>query len=381
MKYMGSKKAMLLNGLGETISEEISKSTRFVDLFSGSGAVSWHVSSRWQVPVLACDLQHYAVSLAAGVLTRTSPIQSTKTFDRWIKKAEDKVLSCPHYKDILGNHMLLLEDANISCIAEGARGIAAREGNNSIMRSYGGYYFSPMQCLWLDALRQALPYRTQDRALALAALICTASRLAASPGHTAQPLKANETAGVYLRRAWKRDLLSVLKYNLIEVGRKSALKRGAAFQGDALEVARTLQDGDLVFIDPPYSAVQYSRFYHVLETISSGMNFVPEGSGRYPPVSGRPVSAYSLKTKSRTAIVDLFRSLSSVGANAIVTFPEELASNGLSGRDVEEAADAYFVIKKRSVSTSFSTLGGTRANRQARKVGGELILALQAKGR
>lgn len=56
MKYMGSKRAMLENGLGELLGQEIQTANRFVDLFTGSAAVAAHVGCRFHLPVLAFDL-------------------------------------------------------------------------------------------------------------------------------------------------------------------------------------------------------------------------------------------------------------------------------------------------------------------------------------
>ena len=41
MKYMGSKRTMLLNGLGTLLKAEMPKHDRVVDLFCGAGSVSW----------------------------------------------------------------------------------------------------------------------------------------------------------------------------------------------------------------------------------------------------------------------------------------------------------------------------------------------------
>lgn len=68
MKYMGSKRAMLRNGLGEALDRAITDKGRFVDLFAGSAAVSWHVAQRYSIPVFASDLQQFSVALALGVL-------------------------------------------------------------------------------------------------------------------------------------------------------------------------------------------------------------------------------------------------------------------------------------------------------------------------
>jgi adenine-specific DNA-methyltransferase len=61
-----------------------------------------------------------------------------------------------------------------------------------------------------------------------------------------------------------------------------AQRPGTVKVADANQAARGLQESDLVFIDPPYSGVQYSRFYHVLETIADGGRGPVTEVGRYP---------------------------------------------------------------------------------------------------
>ena len=63
MKFMGSKRAMLANGLGEIVRSESKQAERFVDLFVGSGAVAWYVAEATATKVLAVDLQEFATVL------------------------------------------------------------------------------------------------------------------------------------------------------------------------------------------------------------------------------------------------------------------------------------------------------------------------------
>jgi adenine-specific DNA-methyltransferase len=78
MKYMGSKREMLLNGLGEVLEQELVGAKRFIDLFTGSAAVAVHVARNFDVPVLASDLQSYSVVLANAVLRRRDEISPDK---------------------------------------------------------------------------------------------------------------------------------------------------------------------------------------------------------------------------------------------------------------------------------------------------------------
>ena len=145
---------------------------------------------------------------------------------------------------------------------------------------------------------------------------------------------------------------------------------------DANEVAEKLNSEDIVFVDPPYSAVQYSRFYHVLETIAGGKCSYVEGVGRYPPLNERPNSLYSRKAQSERAICDLLRTLSKNKCKVILTFPEDESSNGLSGYKIEEIAHQFFRVKRKIVKSKFSTLGGNKTNRAAKKISKEVIFVL-----
>ena len=153
--------------------------------------------------------------------------------------------------------------------------------------------------------------------------------------------------------------------------------------GDANKVALQLRPGDLVFIDPPYSAVQYSRFYHVLEAIVAGVTSPVFGAGRYPPLAERPRSRYSQRTTSLLAIQDLLATLADREVSAIITFPDHECSNGIDASMIKGVASKLFKIKTQSVSSVFSTLGGPASKRHgsrlARLSADEMILCLEPK--
>ena len=151
---------------------------------------------------------------------------------------------------------------------------------------------------------------------------------------------------------------------------------------DAVEMAHNVGRGDLVFLDPPYSSVQYSRFYHVLESIARGECGEVSGVGRYPEPCRRPKSAFSLVTQSEEALDQLLFLVSANGASAILTFPDHQCSNGLSGASVRAIARAHFRLRENSIKSRFSTLGGRGtgddkvARRKARHEASELMLLL-----
>lgn len=376
VKYMGSKRAMLGNGLGEALDRSLHDANRVLDLFTGSAAVAWHVAEKYDKQVLASDLQMYSTVLAAAVIERTEPITDRSWVESWMRRARARISAHSAWKDIKALQAALGE-ISVEDVAAHARAINFTE-KYPLSRAYGGYYFSPMQALWLDALRASMPEAEDLRSVGLAALIQAASRCAASPGHTAQPFKPNDTAGRFLIEAWERDLPAIVRARVDDIAPRKATNKGQAYCMNANELAEEAQEGDLVFLDPPYSGVHYSRFYHVLESVARGEVGEVTGAGRYPEKSERPTSDFSMLTTSKQAFDELLAILARRKASVIITFPAGKASNGLSGDDVKTLAGGHFRIEEAKVSSRFSTLGGDLKHRAARQQADELILTLSA---
>jgi adenine-specific DNA methylase len=377
MKYMGSKRWMLDNGLGHVLIDRARQHERFVDLFSGTAAVSWHVAVNVDVPVLAVDLQVYSEVLAKSVIGRTRSYDSARLRTEWLSVA------CSQLLELSPSAVWARDDD--APIGPGdvmdARELCAKS-HRLISRSYGGYYFSPFQALAIDLLLDNLPAREPERSICLAALISAAARCAASPGHTAQPFQPSAGALPYLREAWAKDIFKACAELLGLIAGQAALQRGHAMVGDALTVAvDAISKTDLVFLDPPYSAAQYSRFYHVLETIARGSCGPVSGVGRYPPFAERPRSLFSLAGEASSAMTHLLETLGKRGCGVVMTFPQHGCSNGVVGESLIGAAREWFEVDVTAVRTRHSTLGGNNSGRSARRSSVELILSMQPRRR
>lgn len=377
MKYMGSKRAMLQNGLGDLLIQEAGKHDRIVDLFSGAAAVSWFAAEKTRKEILAVDMQEFAILLAKSVICRNKKKQSGRLIKKWLIETEAK-----RNKSILWKHSTAIDNIKgIKSRVKKSRQICSNVISyiGPIWNSYGGHYYSPSQSLTFDYLIKYLPSDEIDQSICLAAIIIAASKCAASPGHTAQPFQATDTAGKFIIEAWERDPVYYCKQALLEICPKHAENKGAAHVGNAVDVAAELSKKDLVFVDPPYSGVQYSRFYHVLETIAKGQCGPVEGVGRYPSLEERPQSAFSNKGQSEEALEKLLGNLSKAGCTVIFTFPNNECSNGLSGNKIIKTAKSMFKIDKKIIKGRFSTLGGNNSIRDARKESSELILLMHPK--
>jgi len=370
MKYMGSKSVMLRNGLGELLLDQAKSSIRFIDLFCGSAAVSWFVGERENIPVISCDLQKYSYFLARSVIGRTSELTSQQmliAYD-WINAGREYYNEKVRSNGFEETEQFVVKNRLIS-----------ERSLFLMVRAYGGYYFSNSQITTFNYLLSKLPQETCLTDVLMASLIEAASSCAASPGHTAQPFQPKGNGLIAIKEAWVKDPIDIIKGKIEFLNEKFAKVQGEAFIMDSHLLLNDLKEGDLVFLDPPYSGVHYSRFYHVLESLARQKVGHVTGQGRYPEPEQRPRSNYSLKGKSVNSLQDLFAKISEKKAKAIITFPNGTCSNGLSGEIVKNLARLHFKVSKELIKGRFSTLGGNNANRPARQECEELVLLLEPK--
>ncbi len=373
MKYMGSKLALLENGLDVALQREVRTADRFVDLFCGTGRVAWYMAETTPIPVFASDLQEYAVVLAGAIIERTHPVVLDEVVDAWLRPAEDSLYAAPNCD------IAVMDIARLDADAVGrARELCSQVPGGMVWNSYGGHYFSPLQAATFDHLIEFVPQ--DDKSLSVfcrAVLVLAASRCVAAPGHTAQPFQPSATSLPFIRQSWQKEPIRLVLSSMADIAPRFARMKGETTVADANMVVTELDEGDVVFVDPPYSNVQYSRFYHVLETIARGRCSPVTGVGRYPPRDERPRSAYSLKSQARIAMRGLLQGLAHSGCRVILTFPYGYASNGLSGRELVGMANDWFEVDMCIVDSRFSTLGGNGYNRRARHRTQELLLTMR----
>jgi adenine-specific DNA-methyltransferase len=386
MKYMGNKSKML-PVLSEVLAAHAVSSEKIADAFCGSATVSWHMAEFTDKVIVAGDIQSFAVARASAVIERVEAVDPERMLKLWFSKAGDIVNAVANH---FPNHLKSIEpdltnSEYIKTVVEQSRKFCEDvlpvvfrdfKGAWPISKAYGGYYYSPVQALVFDALRQSLPRGEAHRKIAVAALIEAASKAAASPGHTAQPFQPTESSAKYIIEAWLRNPWELVSSSVKEISAKSANKVGKGVVGDFTKTIAQLNPGDLVFADPPYSGVHYSRFYHALETITRGTEFIPEGRGRYPSIKDRPSSAFSKRSESTNAASQLIEMCAERKLALVLTFPTGLASNGLSSNDfVHIGRPLFSKIKIEEFQTDFSTLGGNKKHRAARQSLGEAIVS------
>lgn len=285
MRYMGTK-APMLSFLIPVLEELAGPGGAVLDLMAGTHSVSYALKRRH--PVWGNDVQAYSYIIGMALVGNNHCRISAR-------RAEETLLSR-----------------------------AVRPGTDRFGRShaspgffeetYADTYLSREQCREVDTLRTAIDAVSNptERALYLTALIYAVCYAQSTPGHFAQFLPADHPRvqplrGISITAAFleKCDDLSRLVFSPYPCQVTRATWEGILAGQAARQLAwLALEDIRVVYVDPPYSEAQYSRFYHFLDTLV--LNDRPQVEYRARYRRGRFKSAFCYKGRVRGEFHRLF---------------------------------------------------------------------------
>lgn len=258
MRYMGNKQKLLPH-IVSAVERLAHSGSIVVDLMAGTHAVGYALKS--QYCIYANDVQQYVVPIGRALLCANGFSVSSET-------ARDDLTS--YYEENQKERIV-----------------------SFFHDSYSDTYLSCQQCVQLDSIRYAIEkYRqsspSPDRSdIYLTALISAVCHAQSTPGHFAQFLPADHRRVQPLRQIclWSRFLqcLDKMAHQMspshplllpIEAKERSGERmRHRVFCGtwqellECKDILDAASEIGLIYVDPPYSQEQYSRFYHFLETI------------------------------------------------------------------------------------------------------------------
>lgn len=239
--------------------------------------------------------------------------------------------------------------------------------------TFSGSYFALVQAIEIDALRfgvdaaySASHINADEHRWLLLALCVALSKCSASTGHFAQPLtpKLSNIKRFKKQRSkpiWDNWLSAVEALRPLGTAGWRSFNR--AMRGDALETLQKLRNEGaqpaVIYADPPYTTDQYSRYYHVYDTLLRYDYPDAQGRGRYRP--DRAVSAFSLASKVASSLEDLVENCSRLGADLILSYP----TNGLLAGSRDEIPSLIKRIYGRGpevteINHHHSTMGGSK---------------------
>ena len=124
---------------------------------------------------------------------------------------------------------------------------------------------------------------------------------------------------------------------------------------DFLTLLNNIEDNSIVYADPPYQFVHYSRFYHALETLVKYDYPVVEHKGRYR--NDRHQSPFCIRTKVAPAFSLMFERIYQHRSTLVLSYSD----NGMiSMNELMHMAQNQFQnydVFEREIDHTHSTMG------------------------
>lgn len=370
VQYLGAKTRTL-----DTIVSECrrlhKKESYVVDLFSGSSLVSQALYLN-KMPVISNDVMKFCSDMSACLLN----VEKTNDSLSLLKEAIKGVSLCQidsdfiePFKDYIDNEERLIRAKDLNGLkdlysqlpvisneaiepSEQVKYIRehfGKEAFNSvplITNYYSGSYFGIKQSIRLDALRcyieqnYIVNHDSWVYTALLTALYSTLSTIVHSAGkHFAQPIgitdfDKNKITNIRLfeNRSYDVDALFIgfLKEILAKTGNLKTLQPCVSTCSNVQDecFANLLEDKNIsvIYADPPYTAQQYSRFYHIPEVVRYYK--YPQlqqhrghlTQGLYP--DGKFKSDFCSKTKAKEAFRTVFNLVKKAQCSFVLSYSE-----------------------------------------------------------
>ncbi|MFP3343898.1 DNA adenine methylase [Halomonas sp. SIMBA_159] len=384
IKYMGSK-AQLLPFISSAISKLHVPGKPIVDLFSGACAISGGFGGSEKI--ISNDIQSYSAVISSCYLKKVSNISSDLILSlaqSYFDKNSSHLSNDLKYPKVVAlDEFLKIEAKNQSLIDK-----SFEFSYHLFTKNYSGTWWSAEQCLWIDSIKQALDvaYKANDITetdynLGLTCLMHAMAYSSQGTGHYAQYRDAKSESSMHdinkYRQASVPNLFSRKlnalaiwnKSNVVELGHEILCK-------DYRDVLSDLEPS-IVYADPPYAFVHYSRFYHAIETIVKydyPTLQIKNGKlvkGRYR--EDRHQSPFCIKTQVRSAFSQLLSGVAKSGSDLILSY----SNTGMLGvQDIIDIANLEMVdytIWFEEIDHDHMTMG--RKGDRSREVKEALIMA------
>lgn len=389
VSYMGTKKQLAphVSDVARNL-----KQGPLLDLFSGICAVGSELSKERQI--WSNDVLLFP-NLVAKVLFRVKDAvpdteqlskdlrpfyelnykKLQKKFQKSLKEeadaiAQKSILSIREFNDNLphvGNSKLLDKERS------SLRKTPKRNPYRLFAIVFAGGYFGLQQSLQIDSIRYAIDTARQKKIITsdeekwcLVALCQAVSKCTASPGHFAQYItpKQNNKSYYFKQRqidVWKKWLEQFS--TLSSIGDYTWRSKNKVFKGDALKLLDKLRKSTskpaIIYADPPYTDDQYSRYYHLYDTLIKYDYPKSHGAGRYRPDRFR--SQFSLKSEVDDAFKGLIEKSAQLGADLIISYPSAGCLSGSTRKILKLLKEHYTSAGiAQSLKHEHSTMGGSK---------------------
>ena len=211
---------------------------------------------------------------------------------------------------------------------------------NYVSLNFGGKYFEVGDARAIGYIRQDIEdnkdtLNEREYCILLASLLYSFDKCANTVGHYEAYFKNRDIA-----RSFSFELIT--PYDTIALGKTVNI-----YREDANALASSVK-ADIVYIDPPYSSRQYSRFYHVLENITKWEKPQLYGTALKPPAEN--MSSYC-SSSAKNAFADLIEKLSC--KYLVVSYNNTYNSKSSSSENKMTLEDIERILSKKGKTKKF----------------------------
>jgi adenine-specific DNA-methyltransferase len=386
ISYMGTKRE-----LAPAVCDVISHAQQgiMLDAFAGMCSVAERVATTRQV--WSNDAQKFAAEVARALFTSCDePLDVLLTADIHFDHFESHRQELSNaYRRSLAAEDALLESSSFEVFRKRKQTLS-RVRDLDVSRSrrrcgdlftaiYSDSYFGLRQAIEADAILAAVRSAVRSGAITsdhrrwlTIGLGRALLKVANSTGHFAQYLKPRPNSYRRFLSQRQRGLWAEWLFSLGEihsVGTADWRRRNKCFNQDSLTLLPSLCQMDdslgVIYADPPYTDDQYSRYYHVFETLVLYDYPTTSGAGLYRP--NRFSSSFSLKSQAVQAFESLIAAAVATGADLVLSYP----TNGLvyeCDADPKRLLHKYYrkVECCYSLPHSHSTFGASKGAAQSK---------------
>jgi adenine-specific DNA-methyltransferase len=330
MKYMGSKRE-ILEFIISSIQELNIESEWFCDLFSGTSIVG--AALRDEFNILSNDIQSYSEVFAKTYFSNLNRIVDPEELIV-IKRNAIILVEEFHtkYPNLNFDYEKVSDFSTLQNLENQQQSLFCRTfdiGFHLFVKYYSGTYWSYEQCVWIDSIRAVADEyidRPEYRNLILSSLIFAMSYTSQSTGHFAQYRDVTESNMEDILIYRTRDIWTLFEKKFLELISELNYETPNQYKIttlDYLDCLRIIEENTIVYADPPYSFVHYSRFYHAIETLVCYDYPKIKYKGRYR--ENRHQSPFCKKTEVKEAFTKMFECINSRSSHLILSY----SNNGM----------------------------------------------------
>ncbi len=393
MKYMGSKRE-LLPDIKKSVREMVSKNSTILDIFAGTASVGAYLKSEYNI--ISNDIQQYSQIIAKSLIQSSSVnlpddihLLILKIEKEYVKNKDNLINFFPqtYYesncfvnikrgewsetlrKDYIKFHSMFPSPTNnFQTISKELQLLKKRyfKQDKSVYLQttflFSETYFSLEQAMDIDSIRYAIDHVIDDeilKSIFLSALIYAYSYCSSGTGHFAMfrdiaDINSVEDTFIYRKkRVWDyflNKLYEIIKYHQYIPNK---IYKTYSYDFSELLDSDNIKEVDLIYADPPYSFVHYSRFYHAVESLVKYDYDVPKFKGRYR--SDRHQSPFCQKTNVVNAFDNLFKSARKNDSHVLLSYAD---TGMISLGEIIDMLQKYgFSYKVNKIQYDHSTLG------------------------